>query len=99
MDRPSLADALTQRDSVLHAFVRTDGRLDRIPSKASKRLVVLDYVAQAFEVGRHYSEPAVDEILRGFHQDWASLRRSLIDEGFLQRELGTYWRSGGTVDA
>jgi hypothetical protein len=26
------------------------------------------------------------------------LRRYLVDEGFMKREQGVYWRSGGTVD-
>jgi len=30
--------------------------------------------------------------------DHAALRRYLVDEGFLSRQAGVYWRSGGTVD-
>jgi hypothetical protein len=26
------------------------------------------------------------------------LRRYLVDEGFMSRQAGIYWRSGGTVD-
>jgi hypothetical protein len=26
------------------------------------------------------------------------LRRYLVDEGFLSRDAGIYWRTGGTVD-
>ena len=32
-----------------------------------------------------------------FHPDHAALRRYLVDEGFLTRDAGFYWRSGGTV--
>jgi hypothetical protein len=28
----------------------------------------------------------------------ASLRRYLVDEGFLERAKGEYWRSGGTFN-
>lgn len=31
------------------------------------------------------------------HDDFAALRRYLVDEGFLARRDGYYWRSGGTV--
>ena len=34
-----------------------------------------------------------------WHADTASLRRYLVDEGFLDRADGVYWRSGGTVSA
>ena len=32
------------------------------------------------------------------YDDYAALRRYLVDEGFLTREGGIYWRSGGTVE-
>ena len=35
--------------------------------------------------------------LRPFHPDVAALRRYLVEEGFLDRGDGLYWRSGGTV--
>jgi hypothetical protein len=98
MQRPTLQEALMKRESVMRAFVRADGRITSIPVKMSKRLVVLDYVAQAFEIGRRYSEPEVNERLRRFYDDWAVLRRLLVDDGFLERENATYWRAGGTVE-
>jgi len=30
--------------------------------------------------------------------DTAALRRYLVDEGFLDREAGDYWRAGGSYD-
>jgi hypothetical protein len=36
--------------------------------------------------------------LRAFYDDYVALRRYLVDEGFLAREGGIYWRSGGTVE-
>jgi hypothetical protein len=33
-----------------------------------------------------------------FFADHAALRRALVDEGFLDRDHGTYWRVGGPVD-
>jgi hypothetical protein len=80
---------------VLRAFIR-GGRLTSIPTAQSKRLVVLDYLAQEFEPGRRYREAQVNEILAGYHADVAALRRYLVDDGFLDREAGIYWRSGGT---
>jgi hypothetical protein len=70
------------------------GRLTSIPASHSKRMVVLDRIAQQFEPGRRYPEPAVNEAIVAFHPDYATLRRYLVDEGFLQREAGFYWRSG-----
>lgn len=82
-------------DRVLRAFFR-DGRLTSIPAVHSKRLVVLDYLAALFEPGEAYPEAAVNERLVAFHPDVAALRRYLVDEDFLHRRDGFYWRSGGT---
>ncbi|HYS32775.1 MAG TPA: DUF2087 domain-containing protein [Streptosporangiaceae bacterium] len=87
----------TPEDAVLRSFMR-DGRIVTMPAKRSRRLVLLDHVAQQFEVGVRYKEGEVNLKLRTLHDDYAALRRYLVDEGFLSREHGEYWRSGGTVD-
>jgi hypothetical protein len=94
---PALDAAARRRDAVLRAFLEDDGHLRSIPARRSKRLVVLDLLAQVFDVGRRYPEREVNALLRAFHDDVAALRRYLIDEGFLSREAGEYWRTGGTV--
>jgi hypothetical protein len=89
-------DAPPDEARVLRAFLR-DGRLVQIPAVRSKRLVVLGHLAQEFEPGRHYSEAQVNLMLGRFHADTATLRRYLVDEGFLDRDYGWYWRAGGWV--
>lgn len=100
-DGPTLAgvDPVTdaRRDAVLRAFLDDEGRLHTMPARHAKRLVVLDHVARAFDIGVHYSEREVDAVLKSFHADHAALRRHLVEDGFLDRERGEYWRSGGTV--
>jgi hypothetical protein len=81
---------------VLSRFIR-DGRLTSIPSSRTKRLVVLELLAQEFEPGRRYSESMVNLILGRWHPDTAALRRYLVDEGYLDRAAGEYWRAGGPV--
>ncbi len=85
-------------ERVLRAFLTEDGRLHTIPSKHAKLLVVLDHLAQSFEPGQRYREAEVDEMLQRFHPDHAALRRYLVENEFLTRAEGVYWRSGGTVD-
>jgi hypothetical protein len=83
---------------VLQNFLTEDGRLRTIPSKQGKLMVVLDHLSQSFEPGRTYPEAEVNEILGSFHPDYAALRRYLVENGFMTREDGLYWRSGGTFD-
>ena len=81
---------------VLGRFVE-DGRIVQMPAKRSRRLVVLDWVVQRFEPGRRYSELEVNALLRPAFADVAALRRYLVDERFLDRADGAYWRCGGSV--
>jgi len=89
---------LTTPEAVLRNFTR-DGKIVTMPAKRSRRLVLLEHVAQRFEVGVRYKESEVNLILRNLHEDYATLRRYLVDEGFLSRDHGEYWRTGGRVDA
>ncbi|MFW2381870.1 MAG: DUF2087 domain-containing protein [Acidimicrobiales bacterium] len=75
----------------------TDGRLVHMPSKLSKRLVVLEELAHRFEPGVRYTEKQVNASLASVSSDTATLRRYLVDEGLLDRADGEYWRRGGPV--
>jgi len=37
-------------------------------------------------------------LLRRAYPDTAALRRFLVDEGFMERAHGIYWRAGGTLE-
>jgi hypothetical protein len=97
MDGVPLNEALRNRDAVLRRFLDVEGRLLSIPVRHAKRLVVLDHLAQAFEPGQRYPETEVNRRLRSAHDDVAALRRYLVEEGFLDRADGLYWRIGGSV--
>jgi hypothetical protein len=85
-------------DRVVIERFMPNGRLEQMPAKRSRRLVVLDQVARTFEPGLRYPEREVNDVLRAFWPDYAALRRYLVDEGFLDRADGVYWRAGGTVE-
>jgi len=86
-----------EEETVLRQYFR-GGRLTEIPVRRSKRLIVMQRLALEFEVGVRYPERQVNRILEKFHPDYAALRRYLVDDGFLSREHGEYWRTGGRVD-
>jgi hypothetical protein len=75
--------------------------ITEIPANRAKRQVLLQRLALEFDVGQRYTEREVNEILFAFHPDWSTLRRYLVDEGFLDREHADdqnwYWRAGGRV--
>jgi hypothetical protein len=79
-------------DKILGRFLEGN-QLTHIPTNHTKRMVVLDWVVNKFEIGINYPERAINEVLSRHYPDYASLRRALIDYGFMQREKGIYWRT------
>jgi biotin operon repressor len=86
------ADAYDKK--VIRDYTKRDGSLKTLPSQRKKLEAILRYVAQAFEVEKRYSEKQVNEILAGYHDDTATLRRELVGFGLMQREGGggDYWK-------
>ena len=76
---------------VLRDFLTPEGRFKSLPSQEKKLLVLLRYLLKSFEPGRRYPEKEVNEILKQYDEDFASLRRYLIVYEFMQRENGIYW--------
>jgi predicted transcriptional regulator len=68
------------------------GRLKSIPHQWKKREVILGYLLKQFEFGRRYTEREVNEIIGRTHDDYATLRRALIDSRRLARDHEIYWR-------
>jgi len=76
-------------DRVIRAFF--DGsRLRQIPASRKKRVAVLRHLLSRFVPGQNYPEIQVNELLRSAHEDVATLRRELVDYGFMTRERGIY---------
>lgn len=96
MEEPTLTPEQKQEEKIIRSFFSSVSplKLKTLPSKQQKLQVVLKKVAEAFEPGKNYSEQEVKELLAGIYADHATLRRSLIDFGFLKRTTdgASYWR-------
>ena len=85
---------MDEKDRTLENFVDASGRLMSIPVQRKKRLAVLRWLVEDFQPGRRYEEAEVNQIIGRRHPDFAALRRYLVDEEFMQRRRGVYWRTG-----
>jgi len=97
LDPAAVLDAVAS-DQRLRVFLGHN-TITVMPARQSRRRLLLDVIAQAFEPGVRYPERDVNVFLSAIHADHAALRRYLVDDGFLSRADGQYWRSGGTVRA
>jgi len=83
-----------ERAKILRDFF--DGeRLISIPAQRKKRVVVLQHLVERFDPGRDYPEREVNKLLRRAHDDVATLRRELVDYGFMRRAQGVYAVANG----
>ena len=62
-----------------------DGKLTAMPMKQPQIVVVLDEIALKFDPEKQYSEREVNTILEEISEDYATLRRYLVDYGYLTR--------------
>ena len=87
---PAVANREPSEARVLKSFV-VDGRLVKIPESHAKREVVLRWVLDQLDDKRH-REREISELLKRFHDDYATLRRELINHRMMKREGGIYWK-------
>jgi biotin operon repressor len=69
-----------------------NGRFVRIPAQRKKRDVLLRYLAARFDTGVEYPEKEVNLIIADVHDDFATLRRELVDGRWMARANGIYRR-------
>lgn len=68
-------------------------RLKNLSPKEKKKIVILRKISGEFEINRKYSEKEVNEILMDIYDDYATVRRYLIEYGFMDRTSDgqEYW--------
>lgn len=78
---------------VINTFCELDGRIRQFPAQQKKFEAILRYVIRSFEPGVRYTEKQVNEILKNYSDDTATLRRGFIEYKMMQREGGggEYW--------
>ena len=67
--------------------------LKNFSSKEKNKIVILKIIAKQFEPRKKYTEKQVNEILKTIHGDYVTIRRYLIEYGFMGRtvDCGEYW--------
>ena len=85
-----------EREKVIRNYFQRDGekgRLCTLPSKEKKKLIIYKYIMKNFQADKKYTYQEVDQILKEIYDDYAAIRRGLIDYGFMKRtrDCMFYW--------
>lgn len=69
------------------------GHLSEFPAKEKRKLAVLRHIVKRFEPLRHYTEKEANALLKEIYPDYVTLRRYLVEYGFLDRHKdgSFYW--------
>ncbi|MBF6613790.1 MAG: DUF2087 domain-containing protein [Chloroflexi bacterium] len=80
------------REMTLETFM-PGGKLNAFPRKQSQLVIILDQIALSFDAGKEYAERDVNIMLEEINEDYCTLRRALVDYGYMSRENGIYRRN------
>ena len=89
--------AITQaeKDEVLARYFNADGKLliKDFPAKEKRKIIIMQKLIDDFAVNRQYTEKEVNNLLKQYYDDYVSVRRYMIQYGFLDRNGdGTRYR-------
>jgi hypothetical protein len=68
-------------------------KLKILSSKEKKKIVTLRKILEQFDKGKIYNENEVNQILKAIYDDYPTIRRYLIEYGFMNRstDCKQYW--------
>lgn len=90
-DRYNITDV--ERRNIIKTYIDENGALISYPVKEKKKIIVLKEIAKNFSMGKIYSEKEINRILKRIYEDNATIRRALIEYGFIERtdDCSRYW--------
>lgn len=90
-DRFNITDK--EKKSVIENYMNENGSLKSYPAKEKKKIIILSEIVKNFSKGKTYSEKELNRILERIYEDYATLRRALIEYGFIERtnDCSSYW--------
>ncbi|MBU5227260.1 DUF2087 domain-containing protein [Clostridium senegalense] len=90
-DRYNVTDK--ERNTIIKTYMDETGAIKTYPSKEKKKIIILKEVVKNFSKGKIYSEKEINRILKRIYEDYASLRRALVEYGFIERsnDCSGYW--------
>ncbi|MBM7586604.1 DNA-binding transcriptional ArsR family regulator [Bacillus pakistanensis] len=83
-------DREKEKQKVLNNFFTPDGKLKSIPAQRKKKLFVFEHMVEGLKTGVKYEEKAMNEYIKRFHDDFATIRREFIINQYMFREAGIY---------
>lgn len=90
-DRYNITDK--EKEDIIKNYIDENGALINYPAREKKKIIVLQEIVKNFSKGKIYSEKEINRILKRIYEDYATIRRALIEYGFIERtnDCSNYW--------
>lgn len=79
-----------EKQKVIENFITKEGKLKNIPAQRKKKLFIFEHIASGLKMGKKYPEKELNEYMKKFHEDYATIRREFIVNHFMYRENSVY---------
>lgn len=83
----------TEKEKTIKSYFDEAGAMKIYPSKEKKKIIVLEEIVKNFSKGRKYKEKEINRVLKRIYDDYVTIRRALIEYGFVERsdDCSSYW--------
>ncbi|NRG45300.1 metalloregulator ArsR/SmtB family transcription factor [Bacillus sp. CRN 9] len=83
-------DTKSEHYKVINNFFSADGKLKSIPAQRKKKLMIFEHLIKGLKKGVKYEENEINQYIKQFHDDYATIRREFITNQYMYRENGIY---------
>lgn len=97
-DNDALGDEREEiyRQKIISTFM-VNGKISTMPSQLKKKLILIEEIGRAFDIGKPYTEKEMNLIISDFYDDFCMIRRFFIDYGLFIRDNGTYFKQNKEI--
>lgn len=90
-DRYNITDK--EEKETIKNYFDENGALKNLPAREKKKIIVLKEIIKNFTKGKKYSEKEINRVIKRINEDYATLRRALVEYGFIERlnDCSSYW--------
>ncbi|WP_088090348.1 metalloregulator ArsR/SmtB family transcription factor [Bacillus sp. OV166] len=85
-----MVESSIERQKIIENFFMKNGKLKNIPAQRKKKLIVFEHMVRELKIGEKYEEKQLNEYIKQFHDDYATIRREFIINHYMFRENGIY---------
>lgn len=74
-----------EREKTIKTYMDEQGALKQFPAREKKKIILLSEIIKNFKCNIAYSEKEVNRVLERIYSDYPTIRRALIEYGFMDR--------------